>query len=125
MKTAFVTGGAGFIGSHLSELLLDKGWRVKILIRDGDMHKAYNDIVYQEVIEMLKNKGAEIFYGNLYNIESYKNILEGVDTIFHVAGIAYPYYGLPNKIYFDINTKATKELVKISENKGVKKFVYI
>ena len=125
MKTAFVTGGAGFIGSHLSELLLDKGWRVKILIREGDMHKAYNDIVYQEVIEMLKNKGAEIFYGNLYNIESYKNILEGVDTIFHVAGIAYPYYGLPNKIYFDINTKATKELVKISENKGVKKFVYI
>ena len=40
MKTAFVTGGAGFIGSHLSELLLDKGWRVKILIREGNMHKA-------------------------------------------------------------------------------------
>ena len=77
MKTAFVTGGAGFIGSHLSELLLDKGWRVKILIREGDMHRAYNDVVYQEVIEMLKNKGAEIFYGNLYNIDNINSLRMG------------------------------------------------
>jgi len=124
IRTAFVTGGAGFIGSHLSELLLDKGWKVKILVREGEMHKAYSDTVYQEVIDMLKKKGAEIYYGDLRKIESFKDVISDVDVLFHVAGIAYPYFGLPDKTYFEINTEATKELAKLANKKGVKKFVY-
>ena len=45
MKKAFVTGGAGFIGSHLCDLLLDKGWYVTVLLREGNAHKAYKDII--------------------------------------------------------------------------------
>lgn len=123
-KTAFVTGGAGFIGSHLSELLLDKGWRVKILVRKGDMPKEYNDTVYSEVVEMLAKKGAEIYYGDLKEIKSFSENIGKEDVLFHVAGIAYPYFGLADEVYFQINTEATKKLAELAEKKGVKRFVY-
>ena len=125
MKTAFVTGGAGFIGSHLSELLLENGWKVKILVRNGEMHSAYNDTVYSEVIDMLKSKGAEIFEGDLNDINGFSDKLEGSDVVFHVAGVAYPYYGLPDEVYFQVNTDASVNLAKECEKKNVKRFVYI
>jgi len=125
VKTAFVTGGAGFIGSHLSELLLDEDWKVKVLVREGDMHRAYNDTVYDEVIEMLKNKGAEIYYGDLKDVKTFSEGLSQVDVVFHVAGVAYPYYGLPDEIYFRINTEATINLANLCEEENVKRFVYI
>ncbi len=125
MKTAFVTGGAGFIGSHLSELLLNEGWKVKILVRDGEMHRAYNDTVYSEVIEMLKSKGAEIFEGDLNDIGSFSDKIRDVDVMFHVAGVAYPYYGLPDEVYFQVNTEASVNLAKECERRNVGRFVYI
>lgn len=124
MKTALVTGGAGFIGSHLSELLLDKKWNVRILVRRGKMHPAYKDIIYPETIDMLKKKGAKIYYGDLRDINSFKDAVKGVDVIFHIAGVAYPYFGLPEQVYFDINTEATKELIKFAEKEKIKRFVY-
>lgn len=124
MKTAFVTGGAGFIGSHLSELLLDEGWKVKILVREGKMPKEYSDTVYPEVIEMLKKKGAEIFYGDLRDLSSFKENIGKIDTMFHVAGIAYPYFGLSDKVYFDVNTEATKKLANFCSEIEVGRFVY-
>lgn len=124
MKTAFVTGGAGFIGSHLTEKLLDKGWKVRILIRRGFVHETYSDVVYEDIVKMLKEKGAEIYYGDIRNVETFKDALKGVDIMFHVAGIAYPYYNMPDDIYFDINTKATKRLALACEENNIKKFVY-
>ena len=125
MKTAFVTGGAGFIGSHLSELLLDKGWKVKVLIREGHVHDTYHDIVYGEVVNMLKEKGAEIYYGDLTDLNSFSSGIKGVDVMFHVAGIAYPYHGLPDNFYYDVNTEATKNLAEYCNKVGVKRFLYI
>jgi len=124
-RTAFVTGGAGFIGSHLSELLLENGWNVKILVRNGEMHQAYNDTVYSEVVDLLRGKGAEIFEGDLKDIKSFSKELEAVDVVFHVAGVAYPYYGLPDEVYFQINTDASVNLAKECEKRGVNRFVYI
>jgi len=123
-KTAFVTGGAGFIGSHLSELLLNESWEVKILIRKGEMPKQYSDSVYPEVIEMLKGKGAKIFYGDLRDLNSFKDDIGKIDIMFHVAGIAYPYFGLSDKVYFEVNTQATKNLANFCSELGVKRFVY-
>jgi dihydroflavonol-4-reductase len=126
MKTAFVTGGAGFIGSHLVELLLEKGWKVKILVRKGKMHKRYNDIIYKNTIKRFDvDKNVEIVYGDLKNINSYSDAIKDIDVMFHVAGIAYPYFGLPKEEYFEVNTDATKELVKFCERLGVKRFVYV
>jgi dihydroflavonol-4-reductase len=72
---AVVTGANGFVGSHLVDLLLEKGFRVKCLVR-----KSSN-------LKWLKDKDVEIFDCGLFNIEEMKKVVNGSDYVFHVAGV--------------------------------------
>jgi len=73
--TAVVTGANGFVGSHLVDLLLEKGYKVKCIIR-----KTSN-------IQWLKNKDVEIFDTGLYNKEALTSIIKGAEYVYHVAGV--------------------------------------
>ena len=84
--TVLVTGADGFIGSHLTELLLKKGKKVKALSQ-------YNSFNYWGWLEDLpKNKDLEIITGDIRDPHFCKKILRGVDIVFHLAAlIAIPY----------------------------------
>lgn len=70
-----VTGATGFIGSHLIELLLDKGYHVRCLVRQ-DSNLSYID-----------NKKVEFVYGDIFNMESLEPAVKGTKYIFHLAAV--------------------------------------
>lgn len=119
-----VTGGAGFIGSHLVDLLVEKKYDVRVLVRKGEIHPAYKTSTEPEILQHVKNLGAEIVYGNLLDKRSLENAVKDADMVYHLAAIAHTYEGLPRKIYFDVNVLGTKNLLDACVNNGVKKFVY-
>lgn len=105
---ALVTGGGGFLGKRLVELLLERGDEVSFLARGQ----------YPEV-EALGAKGFQV---DLRDASSLPAVLEGVDTVFHVAakaGVWGPY-----QEYYDINVVGTMNLLDAAENAGVKRFIY-
>ncbi len=75
IKTVAVTGANGFVGSHLVDLLLSKNYKVKCVIR-----KTSN-------LKWLEGKNVELHDCGLSNSEALDKVFEGVDYIYHVAGV--------------------------------------
>ena len=91
-----VTGGTGFIGSHLVDRLLEKGYDVRCIVR-----KSSN-------LRWLKDPRIEIYNGDFLSEESLKGAVKDTDYIYHVAGAIMA----KNKQgYFNANQVATKNLV--------------
>src|SRR5438128_2742575 len=86
MSTAVVTGGAGFLGSHLCEYLLDRDWRV-ICLDNLDTGSLEN-------IERLRGDAFDFRY---HNCVEFIDVAEPVDVVFHLASPASPvdYLRLP------------------------------
>jgi nucleoside-diphosphate-sugar epimerase len=74
LRTIFLTGATGFVGSHTARLFLDRGWRVKALVRRPDRPG-------------LLPAGAEVVPGDLSEGTRYQSALDGCDAIVHVAGL--------------------------------------
>ncbi|MCB0279166.1 MAG: NAD-dependent epimerase/dehydratase family protein, partial [Calditrichaeota bacterium] len=77
MKTAFVTGANGFVGSHLVDRLLAENYSVKCLVR-----KSSN-------LRWLDGKDVELVYGSLTDKESLKTGIQDVNLVYHVAGVLF------------------------------------
>lgn len=105
---ALVTGGGGFLGRRLVELLLSEGHEVRFLARGQ----------YPEV-EALGAHGMRI---DLRDARELAAAVEGVDTVFHVAAKA-GVWG-PIDEYRAINVDGTRNLLDAAENAGVKRFIY-
>jgi len=120
-----VTGGAGFIGSHLVDFLVEKNYDVRVLVREGEVHPAYIKDKDPEILEHLKKLTVEIVYGNLLNKKSIEEACNGVDTVYHLAAIAREYEGLPTRVYYEVNTFGTKNLLDVCLKNNIKRFVYI
>lgn len=73
MKTVFVTGATGFVGSHTASLFLKEGWHVKALVRRPDRPG-------------LLPAGTEVVPGDLLEADRYRDALRGCDAVVHVAG---------------------------------------
>ncbi len=107
---AFVTGGTGFIGSHLADSLTEHSdWdEVKCLVRSRE--------------KWLEGKTYTKVAGDLHSIKTIEEAIEGVDTIFHIAAIVKA----PTQKEFDFaNVEATENLVRIAKKKGVPKMVIL
>lgn len=106
---ALVTGGAGFIGSHLTELLLQKGHEV-IVIDNLVSGRMQFDQLHQIDIRD-KEKMAPLF--------------AGVDWVFHLAALAdiVPSIEQP-ATYFDVNAKGTLNVLECAKEAGVSRFIY-
>ncbi len=74
-RRALVTGGHGFLGSHLVDLLLEQGFRVRCLLRPGRPERA------------LGGRPVEVARGDLRGKEGLAEAVQGVDVVFHVAGL--------------------------------------
>ena len=112
-KTALITGADGFIGSHLAELLLEKGYKVKALAQ-------YNSFNYWGWLEDIpSNENLEIVTGDIRDPHFVKQIMQGADIVFHLAAlIAIPYsYHAPDS-YVDTNIKGTLNVCQSARELG-------
>ncbi|HLP15901.1 MAG TPA: NAD-dependent epimerase/dehydratase family protein [Bacteroidota bacterium] len=112
MKTAFVTGGTGFIGSHLVERLIGRGYTVRCLVRDTKR------------LGYLEHLPVEIFNGDLFSNDVLEKAMTGVDYVYHVAGVVA---SKTKEGFYKGNRDATRNLIEIAArvNPGMKKFIFV
>ena len=108
-----VTGADGFIGSHLTETLLNMGCRVRAL----SLYNSSNDWGWLEVIP--QNDNLEIVCGDVRDPHFCKEITKNIDVIFHLAAlIAIPYSYVAPDSYVDTNIKGTLNICQSAKEKG-------
>jgi UDP-glucose 4-epimerase len=114
-----VTGGAGFVGSHLTEVLLKRGCEVTILdnLSNG----------FIENISHLLNRGNKVnlIQGDVRDIEVCLKAVEGADVVFHEAAQINPVLAVEDPSYdFEINARGTLNMLEAARKKDVKKFIF-
>jgi dTDP-L-rhamnose 4-epimerase len=103
---ALVTGGAGFIGSHLVDALLARGDRVRVL--DNLLAQAHPTGTARFLA-----KDAELLVGDLRDRAAVDRALEGIDTVFHLGGIVGNGQSMVElRLYADINVVGTATLLE-------------
>ena len=113
MKKVLVTGADGFIGSHLIEMLVKKGYKVKAL----SQYNSFNNWGWIENVGC-KDK-IEILTGDIRDPHYCKFITKNVDIIFHLAAlIAIPYSYIAPDSYVDTNIKGTLNICQAAKENG-------
>ena len=113
-----ITGGAGFIGSHLSDKLIKLGH--KVIIIDNLSNGRLNNIEH-----LLDNKNFKFHELDIINLEDIRSIFKDVDWVFHLAGIGDIVPSIENpKQYYDCNVTGTLNVLESSRAVGVKKIIY-
>ena len=118
-KRFLVTGGAGFIGSHLVDLLVAQGFNVRVLdnLSTGKLENLESHI---------ESGAVEFIKGDIREVKDVKENLAGVDAIVHMAAlVSVPLSVEDPTLTFDINLTGTLNVLRASAQKGVKKFVFI
>ncbi len=110
--TALVTGANGFVGSHLVEGLLSRGYQVTCLVR-----KTSN-------LRWLSGLKVKYLYADISQKESLKDVLTEVDYVLHLAGLTK---AKNREEYLKANYQGTKNLIEvcIHDNPQMKRFVYV
>ncbi len=113
-----VTGADGFIGSHLTEALLDKGYSVRALAQ----YNSFNNWGWLE--EITPRPGLEIVCGDVRDPDFCREICRGIDTVYHLAAlIAIPYsYSAPDS-YVDTNIKGTLNMCQAARDAACNRIV--
>lgn len=133
MKNILVTGGAGFIGSHLCEKLLIEGNKVIIIDNFNDF---YDPKIKRNKIKKLMNIVSEnsinsdklkVLEGDFRNVEFLNELFdtERIDVIVHLAAMAGVRPSIENpELYYDVNIMGTLNLLEQCRKKHIKKFVF-
>lgn len=113
MKKVLVTGSDGFIGSHLTELLLEKGYDVKAFV----YYNSFNTWGWLDSLPKEKLKQIEVFTGDIRDSNGVRTAMQGVDAVFHLAAlIAIPFsYHSPDS-YVDTNIKGTLNVLQAARD---------
>ena len=118
MKKVIVTGGAGFIGSHLTELLLSRGYHV-IIIDDFSTGKMAN------IEPLLKNKKVDFIQGSITELPLLQNLFQGVDFVFHQAALSSVPRSVENPLSTNkVNITGTLNVLLAARDNNVKKVIY-
>lgn len=117
MKKVLVTGADGFIGSHLTELLLSEGYEVRAL-------SVYNSFNYWGWLDEIRHPNLEIVCGDVRDANFCRTIVNGCDTIFHLAAlIAIPYSYVAPDAYVDTNVKGTLNICQAAKDAGIERLI--
>jgi len=113
---ALVTGGSGFIGSHIAETLVKRGDKVRVLdnLSTGTI----------DTIEAFLNK-VEFVRGDLRNEQDVENAVAGIDVIFHQAALRSVERSVDDPLStYEVNVRGTLNLLTAAHRAGVQRVVY-
>lgn len=112
-KSYLVTGGAGFIGSHLVEKLISLGHRVRVL----------DNLAYGNRADV--SEKAEFMEGDIRDLDSCKKAMEGMDGVFHMAAMSRVAPSLDNiELCTSVNITGTQNILLAAKDAGNRKVVY-
>jgi similar to NAD dependent epimerase/dehydratase f len=115
MQKILVTGADGFIGSHLTEMLLDQGYQVRAL-------SYYNSFNSWGWLDGVKHPNLEVVTGDVRDPHFCRHITKDIEIIFHLAAlIAIPYSYIAPDSYVDTNMKGTLNICQAAKENCVKK----
>lgn len=120
-RTVLITGAGGFIGSHLTERLAQKGANVRAFVR-------YNSRKDEGLLNLLPKKlhnCLHIIAGDLRDVEAVRQAVKGVDTIFHLGAlIAIPYSYLHPREVIETNVMGTLNVLMAAREYDVRRVVH-
>lgn len=113
-----VTGSDGFIGSHLTEMLVDKGYDVRAFV----FYNSFNSWGWLDSLPKDKLSQIDVFAGDVRDPNGVKEAMKGIDIVFHLAAlIAIPFsYHSPDS-YVDTNIKGTLNVLQAARELETKK----
>ena len=116
-----VTGADGFIGSHLTELLVKQGYNVKAFV----LYNSFNSWGWLDACSTDVKGKFEVFAGDIRDPHGVKKAMEDCDIVLHLAAlIAIPYSYHSPDTYVDTNVKGTLNIVQAAKELGIQKVVH-
>jgi len=117
-RISLVTGGAGFIGSHLVDFLLSKDHEVRVIDNFSGGHEV-------NIKHNKKNKNFKIEIKDINSLKLNEKIFNGVDYVFHLAGKGDIVPSIEKPLdYMTTNVIGTAKVLDNCRNKKIKKFIY-
>ena len=110
-----VTGADGFIGSHLTEELVKKGYQVRAFV----YYNSFNNWGWLDTLPKEIMKGVEIFQGDIRDPNGVEEAVKGMDAVFHLAAlIAIPFSYHSPDTYVDTNIKGTLNVLQAARKQN-------
>lgn len=111
---ALVTGSTGFVGSHVAQILVERGEKVRLLVRKSSR---------LENLAALEPNLAERFIGDLTDPKSLREAARGCDTLYHVAADYRLWSRDPQELY-QANVEGSRQLMEAARDAGMRRIVY-
>jgi len=106
-----VTGGSGYVGSHIVKQMVDQGWSVRVLVRDRE---------YAQKEGRLQGLDIEMVEGDVTNPSTLSPAFEGITAVIHTVAIAIE---KKNYTYEEVNYQGTANMVEAASGAGVSRFI--
>jgi NAD dependent epimerase/dehydratase len=120
-STLLVTGADGFIGSHLTEALVRRGYKVRAFV----LYNSFNSWGWLDHCSFDVQDQFEVFAGDIRDPHGVKEAMKGCDAVLHLAAlIAIPYSYHSPDTYLDTNIKGTLNVLQAARELGVKRLVH-
>lgn len=120
-KKVLVTGSEGFIGSHLTERLVELGAEVTALVQ----YNSFNNWGWIDSFDKNVKDSIEVVTGDIREYDGMKRIIKGQDVVFHLAAlIAIPYSYLSPMAYVKTNIEGTTNVLEACREYDVKKIIH-
>ena len=110
VRRVFITGGTGYLGSSLIPVLLERGHRVRALVRPNSKGKL--------------TPGCEVVSGDALDANSYRNLVRPADTFIHLVGSPHP-SPLKREQFRAIDLVSAREAINVAPELGLQHFIYL
>jgi dihydroflavonol-4-reductase len=105
-----VTGATGFIGSHLVERLVARGYDLRVLVRSSSD------------LRRLRGLGLELAYGDVRDCWAVREAVKGVEVVYHLAGVMRDWG--PRQLFLEVNVGGTENVCQACVAEGVARLVH-
>lgn len=120
-KKILVTGADGFIGSHLTEALMAKGYDVRAFV----LYNSFNSWGWLDHAPKVVRDKLDVFSGDIRDPHGVKAAMKGCDAVLHLAAlIAIPYSYHSPDTYVDTNVKGTLNILQAARELGISRVIH-
>ena len=120
-SSVLITGADGFIGSHLTELLVRQGFKVRAFV----MYNSFNSWGWLDQCSSDVKGKFEVFSGDIRDPHGVKEAMKGCDAVLHLAAlIAIPFSYHSPDTYVETNIKGTLNVLQAAKELGVKRLIH-